>query len=359
MTRQLKVGLFVLFGLVFAGISVFLIGENRSMWSSKVEYRAAFADVAGLKPGAPVRMGGVNVGLVTEVAHATDERDPKIYVKISVVRTESVRVREDTIARVVNKGLLGDKMIELTSDGKGPKLDAEKQLLKTEEPIDFQKYITKFEGIANKAESAVDNIERATRPLSDPQFSEDLQTSVHSLRVILEGVAKNDSAAHRVLIDPRSGQQISAILGNLAGATADLHDASQHLRAGPGIAHALLYDGKMSENASGSLAELHADLKAVRQGNGLAHALIYGDSSSQKIMGNVNAISSDFRAIVSNVRKGKGTVGALLVDPTIYEDIKRLVGNLERNQVLRSLVRYSIEADEAKKTPSVKPAATK
>jgi len=34
------------------------------------------------------------------------------------------------------------------------------------------------------------------------------------------------------------------------------------------------------------------------------------------------------------------------MDPTIYEDIRSLVGNVERNEVLRALVRYSIKADE-------------
>jgi len=38
----------------------------------------------------------------------------------------------------------------------------------------------------------------------------------------------------------------------------------------------------------------------------------------------------------------------LLVDPTIYEDLKSAVGNVERNQVLRALVRYSIKEDEAR-----------
>ena len=49
------------------------------------------------------------------------------------------------------------------------------------------------------------------------------------------------------------------------------------------------------------------------------------------------------------MRQGKGTIGALLVDPTVYEDIKSAVGNVERNEVLRALVRYSIKADEQKK----------
>ena len=65
-------------------------------------------------------------------------------------------------------------------------------------------------------------------------------------------------------------------------------------------------------------------------------------------MGNVNAMSDDLREIVANVKAGRGTIGALLVDPTVYEDIKSLVGNVERNQVLRALVRYSIKQTEEK-----------
>jgi phospholipid/cholesterol/gamma-HCH transport system substrate-binding protein len=49
------------------------------------------------------------------------------------------------------------------------------------------------------------------------------------------------------------------------------------------------------------------------------------------------------------VREGKGTIGALLVDPTVYEDIKAAIGNVSRNEVLRAFVRYSIKADEQKK----------
>jgi phospholipid/cholesterol/gamma-HCH transport system substrate-binding protein len=65
-------------------------------------------------------------------------------------------------------------------------------------------------------------------------------------------------------------------------------------------------------------------------------------------MGNVNAMSDDLRTIVANLKAGKGTIGALLVDPSVYEDIKSLVGNVERNNVLRALVRYSIKEDEKK-----------
>ncbi len=61
-------------------------------------------------------------------------------------------------------------------------------------------------------------------------------------------------------------------------------------------------------------------------------------------------MSVDMKQIVADVRSGKGTLGALLVDPSVYEDLKLVLGNVERNKALRALVRYSIRRDEASGT---------
>jgi phospholipid/cholesterol/gamma-HCH transport system substrate-binding protein len=356
MSKSIKVGVFVLGGLLLLGIAVFMIGENRNLWDPKTKYQAAFFDVAGLKPGAPIRMGGVDIGTVTGVGHGEAVEDTRVYVTMSVTKKESVRVREDTIARVVNRGLLGDKMIELSSDGKGPEL-AYGKMLKTEEPIDFGKYVAKFEEIANKASKAVDNIEQGTRPLADPQFAEDLKTTLHNLRAVTDGLVRSDSVLHRLIMDPHEGEKFDAVLTNMQLATGDLHDMTTHLRSGPGLAHALVYDAQMTTDVAGSLAEVNKDLRQIREGNGLVHTLVYGDSDTQHLMTNVNAMSDDLREVVHGLKTGKGTLGALLVDPSVYEDIKGLVGNVERNQVLRALVRYSIKADETRPPPKVEPAS--
>jgi phospholipid/cholesterol/gamma-HCH transport system substrate-binding protein len=57
-------------------------------------------------------------------------------------------------------------------------------------------------------------------------------------------------------------------------------------------------------------------------------------------------MSTDLRTILDGLREGKGTLGALLVDPSVYEDMKMLLGNVQRNQALRALVRYSIKRDD-------------
>ena len=358
MTREKKVGLFVVIGLAITIAAVLLIGENRHVWDSKVTYTTAFNNVSGLKEGAPVRMGGVDIGDVTRVGYSDDAKDARIHVKMRIVKTESIRIREDTVASVGNKGLLGDKMIEL-SVGSGVQLDPGKQI-KSREPEDL---FSSINALSGDAKETLGMIKETARNLSDPQLAEDVKGSVKDLHTILDGVANKDSTAHRLLFDPAEAQKVDQILtnleassANLAVVSADMRDVSGRVKAGPGLAHALVYDGDMAANTAGSLAEVHKDLQAIRTGNGLIHALVYGDTDTQHLMTNVNAMSDDLRVIVSNLRQGKGTIGTLLVDPSVYEDIKSLVGNVERNQVLRALVRYSIKTNENKTPPAAPPA---
>jgi phospholipid/cholesterol/gamma-HCH transport system substrate-binding protein len=158
-----------------------------------------------------------------------------------------------------------------------------------------------------------------------------------------------------MIYDPEEARKVDRILANLEATTANLahvsadaRDVSNRVKTGPGLAHTIVYDDQLAQGTAGAMVEVHNTLKAVRTGNGLAHSVVYGDDQTQRLMGNMNAVSEDLREIVANVKAGRGTVGALLVDPTVYEDIKSLVGNVERNQVLRALVRYSIKQNEDK-----------
>jgi phospholipid/cholesterol/gamma-HCH transport system substrate-binding protein len=368
MSRQFKVGLFVLAGLALVGVGIFLIGNTRQLWEPKVSYRTAFNDVAGLKPGAPVRMGGLDVGQVHGVEHSTDTKDARIFVSMSIERREAARIREcteemrkatppcvDTIARIGNKGLLGDKMIELgVGSPEAPPHDP-KQLIPSEEPADM---FAAANRVAAAAQAAIEKLEPLAQSLADPKLTEDIKGSAKDVHSLLDSMVHGDGTMHRLFYDHREADELNQLLATtnqtserLNQTLADLQDVTTHVRQGPGILHAVVYDGDISKDTAGMMSELHQDLKAIRQGNGIAHAVLYGDDSSQHVMQNLNAMSDDLRAIVSGVRQGKGTIGGLLVDPTVYEDLKSAIGNVERNEVLRALVRYSIKADEQRKTP--------
>jgi len=361
--RSVRVGLFVIAALLLASAAVFLIGDNRRVWDRKITFRGRFNDVVGLRNGSAVRMGGIDVGSVTEIAHAESAADPKIYVTIAVARNEARRVRPDTVMRVVNKGLLGDKMISL--DGGDPRKDVAADgtfIASEEDPSDMGKAIEKMTSVAKKADETMDAVKRTSESLADPQMAEDVKGSVKSLRAILDGVANNkDGAAHKAIFDPEEARRIDRILANLDATTANLaavsndaRDVTARARSGPGLVHTLVYDDQLGASTTGTMVELNKSLVALRTSNGLGHAIVYGDDSTQHVLGNVSAMSDDLREIVANMKAGRGTLGALLVDPSVYEDIKVLVGNVERNQVLRALVRYSIKQNEARPHADVK-----
>jgi phospholipid/cholesterol/gamma-HCH transport system substrate-binding protein len=359
MNRQLKVGLFVILGFFLMMVAIFIIGSSRRLWESRAMYKTAFTDVAGLKPGAPVRMGGLDIGEVKSVGHEANASEARIFVKMSIVKAEAERIRMDTVASVAGKGLLGDKMVTLTVGSPDLAALPDGSLIKSEEPADV---FAAANRVAEAAAKAAERIEPLVESLGDPKFSEDIRGTAADVHSILGAIVRGDGAMHRLFYDANESQQISDAIAHLNqtsarldAALADVQDLTAHVKQGPGIAHALVYDGDMSKNAAGTLDELHQDLKAVREGNGLAHALLYGDDPSQHVMSNLNAMSDDLRAIVGNLKQGKGTLGALLVDPTVYEDIKSAVGNVERNEVLRALVRYSIKADEKRPAAEAHP----
>jgi phospholipid/cholesterol/gamma-HCH transport system substrate-binding protein len=203
-SRDIKVGLFVLVGIATLSVVVFFIGDQRNIFARKVEYQTTFRDVQGLAPGAPVRMNGINVGSVTDVYHVENLSDPKIHVDLWVVRSESLRIRSDARAKVVNKGLLGDKMIEI-EPGTLTKPPLEPgSMIRGEAPTDFGNYVRQIGKVIEKSNSLLENLDRISEGLATPQVRQDLQSSVHSLRIILEQTAQGQGYAHRLLTDPRS-----------------------------------------------------------------------------------------------------------------------------------------------------------
>lgn len=357
---DVKVGLFVFAGLVLSGLVIFLIGDERRLFSSAVTFQTKFSDVQGLKDGAPIRMGGIDIGHVDSVGYGKDPLDTTIYVTLSIVRSESGRIKQDSLARITTKGLLGDKMIEITK-GKAHEAVPAGGEITAEEPDDM---LNKVTGMAGKAQTTMDNIERLSGELAREELHRDLRQSVASANALLKGVNDGEGYAKRLLVDKAEADRITHLVSTLDRSANELNGTLRALNGilgrvekGPGFAHDVIYgDGPSKEIAQFGAAaqEIAVTLKTVRESDSFLHDAMYGGKGDgAAALSNVTAMTGDLRAIVADVRKGKGTVGALLVDPSVYEDLKSVLGNVQRNDVLRALVRYSIKEDEQKKPPVV------
>jgi phospholipid/cholesterol/gamma-HCH transport system substrate-binding protein len=366
--REVKVGLFVFFGFVGAAAIIFLIGDNRRLFDPKVPFRADFADVQGVKPGSTVRMGGVDIGSVSKVQYPADPGETQIQVSLSIVRREAPRIRLSSRASIAAKGLLGDKMVTITP-GRPDEAELPGGSVVPSAPAeDFTQVLSQVGSIATTARGVLANLEMTTGTFAEAEFREDLRQGVHALSQILVSLDSRAGYVGRLLHDPGEAERISKLVGNLErtsahldGVLASVDQVIDRVNSGPGMAHEIIYgDSKAVAQIGAAADELGKVLAGVREGNGLAHGLLFGDTGAggggdnavgRKVADDVAGMSQDLRAMVNDMRQGKGTLGALLVDPSVYEDLKMLLGNVQRNQTLRALVRYSIQRDDG--TPGV------
>ncbi len=362
--REVKVGGFVFLGMLAVVLVVFLIGDERQLFDSKAHFRVLFSDVEGLRRGSEVRMGGVTVGTVDSVEYSKEAKDPTVYVTLGIVQSEAARVRKDSVVKITAKGMLGDKMITISvGSPKQPAIEP-MGIIRSEAGEDLTVALGRLGGITLKVEKTVDNLQRATSVLAEEDVHEELRGSLKSMNSILHNVDQGDGYAARLLKDPKESARISSLIASLEHATQALDHTIQDVNAlvgqvksGPGLAHDVLYGQESAQvvtQIGGAAEELKLTLKGVREGNGLAKSLLYGGKASDDLTQNLTELSATLNKIASDARQGKGTLGALLVDPSVYEDLKLLLGNVGRNKALRALVRYSIQQDEAPTGPAVR-----
>jgi phospholipid/cholesterol/gamma-HCH transport system substrate-binding protein len=176
---------------------------------------------------------------------------------------------------------------------------------------------------------------------------------------VLKDVSQGEGYPHRFISDKAEAERISRTIESLDRTSAELaatlgevRQIVTRVKSGPGFAHDVIYgEGpqKQVEQFGNAAQEVATTLKGIRESESLVHDALYGGKGSgAEAIANIAAMTGDLRAIVAGVRAGKGTVGALLVDPSVYEDMKVVLGNVQRNDVLRALVRYSIKQDEKK-----------
>ncbi|MCU0690881.1 MAG: MlaD family protein, partial [Polyangiaceae bacterium] len=275
--REIKVGLFVLVGLLVTGIVVFLIGDQRNMFARKVDYATSFNDVQGLAAGAPVRMNGINVGTVTVVSHSDNLRDTRIHVRLWMVRSEALRLRKDAKAKVVNKGLLGDKMLEIDPGSpQAPALGLGGEI-PSEDPTDFSNLVGQVGSIAERTNSVLGHLDRMSASIADEKVQADLKGTIRSVNIILQEVAQGDGYVRRLLSDPQEAERLSRALENfdrtsaeVAASAVEVRQMITRINRGPGFAHSVIYEKDGAEAVArigGAADELALTLRGVREGN--------------------------------------------------------------------------------------------
>lgn len=132
------VGMFALMGMIcVAYLSINIAGMKLS-GAGYYRVAAVFTDISGLKVGSPVEIAGVSVGEVVGINLEDTEAQVTMEIK------NSIKLRDDDIAQVRTKGIIGDKYIRISPGGSDDAILDGGTLTETESSIDFEEVIGKF-----------------------------------------------------------------------------------------------------------------------------------------------------------------------------------------------------------------------
>jgi phospholipid/cholesterol/gamma-HCH transport system substrate-binding protein len=164
MSREFRLGIFVIAMLLILAGGLFLIGRNRSLFSSTYRVQAQFQNVAGLDEGAEVRVGGLHEGTVKHI-HLPRQPDGKVTVVMDVKNGTRDIIKKDSLASILAEGLLGDKYVEISFGSKDAPAIREGETIGSEPPRDFVDLIKKTDQILDTTQSTMKNVDVATNHL--------------------------------------------------------------------------------------------------------------------------------------------------------------------------------------------------
>lgn len=109
---EVKVGIFILIGIIILIIMILSIGEIY-VFSPGYRIKVLFTFANGIAMNAPVRLAGVEVGEVDNIRIYHDEADRKTKVEITAWIRKNIDIESDARAVINTLGLLGEKYLEI------------------------------------------------------------------------------------------------------------------------------------------------------------------------------------------------------------------------------------------------------
>ncbi|MDB5005880.1 MAG: transporter permease [Mucilaginibacter sp.] len=286
-SNETKIG-----ALTAISITILILGysflSGNDVFSGSNKFYAIYRSVDGLSVSKPVLVNGFPIGHVSKMSL---EQDGRTIVELKV--RDKYKVPSNTLAKLVSTDLLGGKAIVFeygnsntyAEDKDTLRADIQGSLAESLQPIQ-----TKAENLISKLDSSLASINKILNPNFQRNVDRSFLSIANSLQT-LEGTTRK--------IDALIGNQtahIDGILANAETVSANLKTSTQHLT---GITSNF-------EKVSNDVA----------------------NSNIKQTLDNANKAMADLQATIAKINSDKGTLGLLLNDGKMYNNLKDASSNL-------------------------------
>ena len=324
---EVKVGMLILVGVaLLAGLILVMGGIH---FGRRFTVMVDFNNPGGLQPGAPVKIAGVRVGTVERMEFRGARVDPSTG-RASLVRVHAEvdeRYREEIHADaeffITTQGVLGEQFLAIDPGSAAqPRLRIDRAVEGIDPPrLDLfvarayallDDTVTAIRANRRELGGMVDDLAGVLHNTNDllrrngPRID---SIVTHADQAVQDADALVVAARERYVDGPQARRILNRAESVLATIERDVPPLARDARA---------LMTRLDHIAQGigdpQIADVQATLREVR-------------TLSQR----ANAIAGDAQAITARVRSGQGTVGALLMDEELYDDLQEMVRDLKHN----------------------------
>jgi phospholipid/cholesterol/gamma-HCH transport system substrate-binding protein len=285
-----KLGLFVLTGLLFLMILLYMIGRNRSLFGSNYLLKTRFENVQGLIPGNNVRYAGIQAGTVKKLQILNDTT---VEVTMIVETKMEDIIRKDAITSIGTDGLVGNKVLNIVPGELNAPIAKNGDLLTSKKPIDTEKILSTLSqtnndvaiivsGLKNTVER-INNSSALWDLLSDDQMANNIKNSAKNIQLaaskassvsndvqlIVDGLKKGNGSMGILLKDTILASNLNKTSHNLLLITSQLNtvvsDIQKDINSGKGPANSLLKDTMMVNKINKSLSNIQMGTDGFNQ----------------------------------------------------------------------------------------------
>jgi phospholipid/cholesterol/gamma-HCH transport system substrate-binding protein len=325
---EVKVGALILVSMVILGAFILLMG-GLSFEKTYTVY-VDFDNPGGLQSGAAVRIAGVKVGTVKELEFQGGKIDPKsgrrvlVRAKVAIEQRVKDAIHDDADFYVTTQGVLGEQFMAIEPGTLERPILQEGASVKGIDPPRIDLFLAKAYELLDVTVNAIKNNRETLGAIA---------TNTASL---LKGL--------NVLITENK-DRIDRIVANVEQMTVEAKDLTHEVRTNyvesPKLLRTIDNIDKLTTQIQGDTGPMLKDAREALANLNRVSSTVGEPQQQEKIRKmlqdvaqlaeRANSTVADTQAIVSHIKNGKGTVGALVMDEEVYDDMQELVRDLKHN----------------------------
>jgi phospholipid/cholesterol/gamma-HCH transport system substrate-binding protein len=325
---EVKVGMLMLVSLGILAAFVLIMG-GLSFEKTYTVY-VDFDNPGGLQSGAPVRVAGVKCGKIDELQFMGGKIDPKtnrrtlVRAKVAIEQRVKDSIHDDADFYVTTQGVLGEQFMAIDPGSPQKPVLAENSIVKGIDPPRLDLFLAKAYELLDTTIQGIRN---------NRELISDIATNTAGLLKNLNGV----------LGDNR--ERINRIVQNLEALSSEASTLTTHARTNyvdnPKVLRTIDNIDKLTTDIQRDSGPLLKDAREAAANLNRASKVVGGEEEQAKLKKTIddvaqlaaraNGAAADAQSIVQHIKKGEGTVGALVMDEAIYDDVQEMVRDLKHN----------------------------